>query len=387
MIHQLIFFSLLLIAIFYKGLSEKNNNNDNNKVKPLHIILCSNGTKNEPSFNEIFQSLIPRDISQRQMTKLRRIYAQYKPFDSEDGSDMYMHQLFTLFVNFFNTLGNTIIPIKTMISDGSYNIDMTTDWFFYRDVHLIQENHIFINSLCSVLPLQWSTARNLACQCFTGEKISSKDTVITSSSFGDILPQHNHQWCVRNPCTGKSSRDGVCQVTVNPLRTSCILIPQSTLPDFLSNDIITNNEEFTSLSDEQTHKFSFSSNLITYNLSIPMMDKKGYGFDRLFDLITNVRQPKHTYKTYPKLDLNNDNKAMEDKIKIDNYLIHLYNFIEKILDIIACVTPMYLFNLVCGSSILIFNEDLASSLIFQYIVSACFGTVLALIALAIVICR
>ena len=46
------------------------------------------------------------------------------------------------------------------------------------------------------------------------------------------------------------------------------------------------------------------------------------------------------------------------------------------LNLIASLTPMYLFNLVMGCSLMMLNDDLASSPFVQYIIAACFGTIL-----------
>ena len=54
---------------------------------------------------------------------------------------------------------------------------------------------------------------------------------------------------------------------------------------------------------------------------------------------------------------------------------------------IASLTPMYLFNLIMGCSLMILNDDLASSPFVQYIIAACFGTILAFIWLAMALYR
>jgi hypothetical protein len=294
------------------------------------VSVCSNNTNSEPSISTIFESLISPDVAELVIERLSSS---------------------NVFRNAFNKVSETALPFKWLISDGIFNVDMTTDHFFFRDVLLIQKNGFFTNTLCSILPMEYNYIRRLLCECSIGRNLSEKDIEDFSSTSPDFNQEDSHRWCVRNPCTNKSSRDGACVITVDPFRTACILVLQSSIPAHLAVKI---DEE---ANHEDLAITPFTTDLIKFNLSAPFMSNKIYGIDKMLSVFRNEEDDKITDSS--------------DEMQIPNNL----RVFEKYLDDMAAGTPTYLFNFIIGSSILLFSEDLASSFFLQCIISILFGTV------------
>lgn len=193
------------------------------------IVVCNNGTKVEPSLHEIIQSLLPHDLPADQLATLQALYEGYFK-GQRRGGNIISQRLMEFALSVVDRASRLTVPLRSFVSDGAFTVDMTTDWFYFRDVLLVQENFWAINALCAFIPPQLAAVRAVLCKCFVGEQLSPRDAVIASSRFSNIHAGNAHQWCVRNPCTDRSTRDGRCAVVVDPFRTSCILIPQSAVP-------------------------------------------------------------------------------------------------------------------------------------------------------------
>lgn len=302
------------------------------------ISVCSSNNNSEPSISAIFESLISSDVSKLLVERLSSS---------------------NVFRNVFNRVSKISFSFKWLISDGIFNVDMTTDHFFFRDVLLIQKKGFFTNSLCSILPMEYNYIRRLLCDCSTGRNLSRKDIEYFSSTSTDFNQEDFHRWCVRNPCTNKSSRDGSCVIAVDPFRTACILVLQSSIPAHLKGDQEADHENLAIT--------PFTTDLIKFNLSTPYMTKKIHGIGKVLSFFRNEK----------------DNKKADssDEMQIPNNL----RVFEKYLDDMAAVTPSYFFNFVIGSSVLLFSEDLASSLFLQCIISFLFGTVVLFLWFAMAI--
>jgi hypothetical protein len=200
--------------------------------------------------------------------------------------------------------------------------------------------------------MEYNYIRRLLCECSTGRNLSKKDIEYFSSTSTDFNQEDSHRWCVRNPCTNKSSRDGACVIAVDPFRTACILVLRSSIPAPLAVKIDQEADH------EDLAITPFTTDLIKFNLSTPFMTKNKYGIDKILSIFRNEKDNKKTYSS--------------DEMQIPNNL----RVFEKHLDDMAAGTPTYLFNFIIGSSILLFSEDLASSFFLQCIISILFGIVL-----------
>ena len=206
-------------------------------LQQAQIVVCSNGSRLEPSLKEIFESLIPHELPAEELAKLRALYEPY--FNGKNrGGNIISQQLMAYFSHVVERVSGLTVPFRSLISDGVFSVDMTTDWFYFRDVLLIQQNFWFINALCALIPNQLTTVRGMVCKCFVGEQLSPRDVVSSSARFAPFHASFHagnaHQWCVRNPCTDRSTRDGKCEVAVDPFRTSCVLVSQSAVPSSIA---------------------------------------------------------------------------------------------------------------------------------------------------------
>jgi len=342
------------------------------------IVVCNNGTKVEPSLHEIIQSLLPHDLPADQLATLQALYEGYFK-GQRRGGNIISQRLMEFALSVVDRASRLTVPLRSFVSDGAFTVDMTTDWFYFRDVLLVQENFWAINALCAFIPPQLAAVRAVLCKCFVGEQLSPRDAVIASSRFSNFHAGNAHQWCVRNPCTDRSTRDGRCAVVVDPFRTSCILIPQSAVPAAIatSSSSSSSSDESSSSSGGSSDAGDvsgqplagitpFSVNLVKYNLTTPVMDKTAYGMERVFETLEHAaRRPR-----------NRTPSPAEEALSTG------YTHVERVLNVVAALTPMYLFNLGVGCSFMLFSDELASSSFVQYLIAGCFGTVLAIIWLA-----
>jgi hypothetical protein len=307
------------------------------------VSVCSSNINSEPSISRIFKSLIFPDVADIVIERLSTfdVFRDYVPNNIYIAANTALNRVYQI-----------TLPFERLISDGIFNVDMTTDHFFFRDVLLIQKKGFLTNSICTILPVRYRYIRRLLCECSTGRNLSRKDIDYISSTSTDFNPNDSYQWCVRNPCTNRSSREGVCVITVDPFHTACILIQQLSNPSHLS---LNNDEEAI---HEDVVIPPFSTELIKFNISIPFMSKKMHGINKILSMFYDDKDNKIT-------------ESLEDR-KIPIF----FNLFEKKLDDISAVIPMYLFNFIVGSTILLFSEDLASFPIVQSIISTLFGTVL-----------
>ena len=172
------------------------------------IAVCSNGTRLEPSLKEIFESLIPHDLPDNELAKVRALYESYFNVNKHTGKNIISQRIMEYAFQLMESISSLTVPLRSMISDGTYTVDMTTDWFYFRDVLLVQQNFFVINTLCSMIPYKLTTVRAILCKCFIGEELSPRDAMIASSRFNGFHAGNAHEWCVRNPCTDRSTRDG-----------------------------------------------------------------------------------------------------------------------------------------------------------------------------------
>jgi hypothetical protein len=316
------------------------------------VSVCSSNPNSEPSISPIFKSFISADVSDIVIERLStfKVFRNYVP-----------NYVYIAANAAFDRVYQMTLPFERLISDGIFHVDMTTDHFFFRDVLLIQKNGFLTNTVCSILPMRYRYIRSLLCECLIGRNLSRKDIDYISSTSTDFNQDYSHQWCVRNPCTNKSSRDGVCVIAVDPFHTACILIQQLSTPSHL---LLNNNEE---IIHDHVVITPFSTDLIKFHLSTPFMSKKMYGINKMLAMFYDDKDNKTT-------------ESLEDR----QIPIFLSIFKNK-LDDIAAVTPIYLFDFIVGSTILLFSEDLASSPIVQSIISTLFGTVLFCLWLAMAI--
>jgi hypothetical protein len=202
-------------------------------LQQAQIVVCSNGTRLEPTLKEVLESLIPHNLPAEELAKLRALYEPY--FNGKNrGGNIIAQQLMAYASGLVERVSGLTVPFRSLISDGVFSVDMTTDWFYFRDVLLIQQNFWFINALCAVIPQQLTAVRGVVCKCFVGDQLSPRDVVTASSRFANFHAGNAHQWCVRNPCTDRSTRDGRCEIAVDPFRTSCVLVSQSAIPASLA---------------------------------------------------------------------------------------------------------------------------------------------------------
>lgn len=343
-----IIFLLLLLEVFIAVSCLKNNVD--------FISVCSNSTDLEPSILEIFESLIPPVVSEVLLERLQ-IFTVLKKYIPQSA--------YIAVVAGFKRIRRVTLPYKSLISDGIFNIDMTTDHFFFRDVLLIQKSSFTTHTVCSFLPMRYHYIRSFLCECSIGQKLSRKDIAYFSARFGDFNTKESRRWCVRNPCTNKSSRDGVCSVVVDPFRTTCIAVLKPSLTAH-SND----KEEST---DENVMFKPLTNDLIKFNLSVPFINEKVYGIDKIFSMFQNDENQRKTDSSDLKNEMKNEKTHSPD---------FLYR-VEILLNYIGALMPMYLFYFIVGSTFLLFTEDIASNPVLQCIISACFGLLIFWLAMAV----
>ena len=441
--------TVLLLALAYSTLVSAS------KLPPLaNIIVCSNSTKLEPSISEILQSILPNELSESQVTILKQIYSAVGATDAsfQSTSKSVWHEFLTR----TRDVGALVVPFQRFISDGTFNIDMTTDFFFFRDVLLVQQNYYTINTVCSVIPKSYTSLRNIFCKCFTGDNLWSPETNPISQKFNPFTTEDtvsssgsdsgSYTWCVRNPCTEKSSKDGFCLVTVDPFRRSCILIPLSNISDEnenesddededgndvdvddydndAGNNISVNYDEYDNkvdndidnhddnihekitknikirtnrdhdyttdnhhkkkknlvkksedeISSRVLHIIKNVENLISYNLTMPLIQKNYHGLDIIIDQFNQEKEK--------------GNKKIKKKIKefkieeiIDEYLLIFLISVQELLHLkIFLGVPKYLFNFIIGTILVKYCDDVASSSFFRYSTALFFGMFLSIV--------
>jgi hypothetical protein len=241
-------------------------------------------------------------------------------------------------------LGKLPLPLQSMISDGLYTIDFSNQIdFSFQDVYVIQENYRTIKWICSYLSkLNLNYLQSKFCHCYGSEDIQynywlhnnedpASQAVYKSSSPG--------QWCISTYpiCTSKSVGSN-CTVKVDPLRSSCILI---------KHHIDLSNTE--------------SLPKIDYQLEIPTLGS--FTNDWLVKLADSHFDIDNLYQ---------DGQEHNFSYTLQVIFSKTLGMLMYILD----YTPVYLFLIFVGISILYEAEDLSSNPIFQYVIVALFGALI-----------
>lgn len=349
------------------------------KHTAVYVTVCSNDTKIEPSLNDIYQSLIPHDGSKSHSIRLEQLFSELNFFgvNANFTSSVYVANLYA----FVRKIGSVDIPLQSLVADGIFEIDLATDLFLSRDILLVQKNFIFLDVLCSYLPLSYEGIRSTICRCFVGENLSSKLYSNFSNKFESFKEDNSddHKWCVHNPCIDHSSKDGTCQVTVDPFRKSCIIIPiLATSNNFLNSDrsaYADRKEHDENKNMENENENINTANIrpsVSYQLLTHFLTENILGLDFI---ISRLNQ--------------NQNQNQKSKVEqlIDENFLTILIFIDKSLNSITSLIPRYLFNLIFGSFLVLFTEELASSAIFRYILASTFGIFLSFTWLIICIGR
>lgn len=343
------------------------------------VIVCSDDSELEPS-------LSPRPMYDRETSSVMQ---QLKKYDREANTTRSL--VFDKVLSTIRDIGEVDVPLKRLISHGIFHIDVTSEHFFFSEVLLVQHNFFLLNSVCSMIPKEYQNLKKMFCKCYSGDSLSVNENVLTYDGTGYFKKDmtNSYEWCVRNPCTDKSNRHGICQVHVDPFRSACILIPRSRSHiSSVYDDINTIHHNEINIhhvpSEEPLKESNIALNidhLISYNFSIPLFNETLCELENLFfnigqylnkdgvNLISGFGQPTDEYEAL-----------------ILTYIPDFSNIRSKMNNVSPFI-PKYLLNMVIGFILVHHSGYIASLPAFRYIVAAVLGTNLALIGLTCCIHR
>jgi hypothetical protein len=225
----------------------------------------------------------------------------------------------------------TEIPFLAIISDG-YFILKTSD---VSKVKLVQRNYESINAICSsqFITTHLPFINSALCRCWS----------INSSPYedGDKFISHDNQWCSRDLSQFCDSNSAECIIAVDPLRYACI----EAVPGYASD--------------------------LRYYRKIPLLR---------IPVEVNLKQKFE--------DLGKYIIGLHDYTAIlGQPFVSMLSFFGDILDKILTFIPLYAANFVGGIFLLTMANEFASSVLFQYVLAATFGAILAVVWVGLIVYR
>jgi len=261
-----------------------------------------------------------------------------------------------------SSVTRTELPVGSLVSDGVFSISNVAD---ASSIQLVQHNYASINLFCgSDLSHYLGPVRTAICSCsgIWGQVLGSGSGSVPADAglHGEAAgagagSSSSHEWCyVTDVCKGvKSGAD--CIVQVDPFRTACI--SYHTAPGTSASAAAT-----------ATHGgpgASFAS--ISYARVTPMLNLNiDFGavwgaFGKWIDQTQVVSQ----------------------WVRFESAFSVAGSFANKLT---KCI-PSYLWRTVVGLWLLQVAEELTSNTLFQYVLAAVFGVVLAVIWVVLVVYR
>lgn len=241
-------------------------------------------------------------------------------------------------------IGNVKIPLVSVISEGNYVITSSNRNIPFSEIVLIQKNHYFLTSSCSAIydrHASLSSLQSRLCACYSNsyDLSVSKDKLIPPyikdlimRSTDEDWPNSssaimNGTWCISyGLCSSKDNNNNRCTIAVDPLRPSCLWVPNSKAK-------------------------------VAYELVTPMLSSVHY----LYNLIDSI------------VSLFTD----------DSTVSSLFSPLNTIVNEVTKYVPLYVVKLCIGAIIINKADDLASMPLFHYTIVLLLGTFVAIAILAL----
>jgi hypothetical protein len=223
-----------------------------------------------------------------------------------------------LMVSWGNSFLSAQPSFLTWLTSGRYSIrfdEHIAPNLSFMDIHILQENHIRLNPFCSLaLPTGIPVISRL-CHCDSAAQLQNSPWKAFLSQ-NDIAKMGS--WGLRTAsCTSRDLDSGRCDVTVDPLLRSCLLV---------THTATTSNRNNKTNSHNQKNNFV---DLFSFNAHIPNM---------------KVVLPTNWLRT----------ACTEDEKTAKEFIAMLLSFI-----------PFYFFNFLLGLFVLVHASDLAEHKVFQ----------------------
>jgi len=250
---------------------------------------------------------------------------------------------------FGSTVTHKELPIGSLVSDGIFHISAVSV-SDADSIQLVQHNYASVNFFCGseISKYLWPV-RAAICSC-SGVWDQVLGTATTADAAGAAVDSNSHEWCyIKDVCKGvKAGAD--CIVQVDPFRTACISYHTGTSA---------------ATSTHGGPGASFAS--IAYTRVTPMLDLNidfsvvWGAFGRWFDQ-TNVAS---------------------------QWILteHAFVMAGSVANTLTRYIPSYLWRTVVGLWLLHVAEELTNNTLFQYVLAAVFGVVLAVIWVVLVVYR
>jgi hypothetical protein len=224
------------------------------------------------------------------------------------------------------------VPIMALVSNGVFTLKGVEN---PDSITMIQQNYASVNLVCNSKAAEYlGPLRGVICSCYGGDVVGSH-----FAGRGDGM-SHESQWCKSRNLCENTRRGASCTIKVDPFRTTCI----SYVPGL-----------------------SFES--VDYAREVPVVDLSGSDMGNLFTSLGKLIE-----KTFPK---------QAGKIGLAKGLGAVGNLLDRIF---ACI-PSYLANTIGGIVLMSQADELSSSVLFQYVLAATFGALLAVVWILLALYR
>lgn len=313
--------------------------------------LYCNDQKIEPSFLELLTHLIPdvdmggaSEVFEENVAKLKSAVGKIVPQENMKMPDLDLddnHPLMKtvdklkeagkLSSDSIESLTRQEVPIMALISNGIFKLKGVDHM---ESVTMIQQNYASVNMVCNSRVAEYlGPLRGILCSCYGAETVGSQ-----FAGRGD-RSSHSSQWCLTRNLCENTRRGSSCDIVIDPFRTTCI---------------------------SYTPGLSFKG--IDYSREVPVVDMSGSEIGNLFSSLGEYGE-----KAVPSLK--------------DYRVASILGTVGTYVDYILTYVPSYLFNLTVGIFLMSQADDLASSGLFQYVLAATFGALLAVVWILLALYR
>ena len=192
-------------------------------------------------------------------------------------------------------------------------------------IQLIQRNYALVNTLCGLdISTYLGPLRSTLCACWFGSD---------ADADADVNVNRSQEWCVvKDIC----ENHGSCTVQVDPFRAACIAYAPGALGS------------------------------VSYDRRIPSIDIGSTDFQTTFGAL---------------------GKWIDKKVNIPFGFEFSLHYVGGTVDYLGQYIPTYLFRMLVGLWLLSVADELSSNILFQYVLAAVFGVLLAIIWVLLVVYR
>jgi hypothetical protein len=192
-----------------------------NLATQLGTLVCSSNSNTEPTLIEIFQTVIPSSFTDNILVDERKKLYEKIISSNEDVS----YHLNTS-INALHEIGNQKIQLKSIISNGEYNIKFDDEELSFERIFLIQKSFYSLNLFCSSVASDYlgSFLKDSICKCYSSTKLNNVDNNDIPKAIINDLTIDNSLWCFTKQCSSKDYKKGFCKIIVDPLRPSCVWV-------------------------------------------------------------------------------------------------------------------------------------------------------------------